>query len=83
MRVALVSRLREHERAAQERVAREGDAGMVRALVEAGFIDERSFDRQVELLRVCNRTDCVAYLMERHRGQGGGRARPSRGRFAL
>ena len=56
---------------------------MVRALVEAGFIDERTFDGQIELLRACNRTDCVAYLMEWHRGQGGGKARPSRERFAL
>ena len=83
MRAALVARLRDQERAAQERVAREGDAGMVRALVEAGFIDERTFDGQIELLRACNRTDCVAYLMEWHRGQGGGKARPSRERFAL
>ena len=83
VRAALVARLRDQERAAQERVAREGDAGMVRALVEAGFIDERTFDRQIELLRACNRTDCVAYLMEWHRGQGGGKARPSRERFAL
>lgn len=42
---------------------------MVEALVRDGFIDERTFDRQIELLRACNRTDCVLYLMERHREQ--------------
>ena len=70
-RAVLVSRLREQEREAQERVAREGDCALVRALVEAGFIDERTFDRQIELLRACNRTDCVAYLMQWRREQGG------------
>lgn len=64
MRDYLVSQLRENEREAQERVARDGDLSVVQALVDAGFIDEGSFDRQIELLRSCNRTDCVAYLME-------------------
>lgn len=64
---ALVGYLREHEREAQERVAREGDRALVEALMDAGFIDERTFDRQIELLRVANRTDCVIYLMEEHR----------------
>ena len=54
---------------------------MVEALVRDGFIDNRTFERQIELLRACNRTDCVLYLMEQHREQ----ARPSsaRERFAL
>lgn len=83
-RALLVARLREQEREAQERVAREGDRAMVEALVNAGFIDERTFDRQIELLRACNRTDCVLYLMEWHREQGGA-AKPAstRDRFAL
>ena len=61
--------------------AREGDRNMVEALVKAGFIDDASFDRQIELLRACNRTDCVAYLMEHHRAQ----AKPTsaKERFAL
>ena len=68
-------------REAQERIAREGDRNMVEALVKAGFIDDASFDRQIELLRACNRTDCVAYLMEHHRAQ----AKPTsaKERFAL
>ena len=68
-RTALVAYLRDHEREAQERVAQEGDRAMVEALVRDGFVDERTFDRQIELLRACNRTDCVLYLMEQHRAQ--------------
>lgn len=83
-RALLVARLREQERETQERVAREGDRAMVEALVNAGFIDERTFDRQIELLRACNRTDCVLYLMEWHRTQGGEpKPTSSRDRFAL
>lgn len=88
-RAALAAYLREHEREAQERVAREGDRAMVEALVGAGFIDERTFDRQIELLRAANRTDCVIYLMEEHRkrttqsGKAGGPAPSARSRFAL
>lgn len=83
-RALLVARLREQERETQERVAREGDRAMVEALVNAGFIDERTFDRQIELLRACNRTDCVLYLMEWHRTQSGETKPPStRDRFAL
>ena len=80
-RSVLVSHLRALGREAQERVAREGDRNMVEALVKAGFIDDASFDRQIELLRACNRTDCVAYLMEHHRAQ----AKPAsaKERFAL
>lgn len=80
-RDALVAYLRNCERDAQERVAQEGDREMVEALVKAGFIDERTFDRQIELLRRGNRTDCVAYLMQWHRGQ----MKPSvaKDRFAL
>ncbi len=80
-RTALVAYLRDHEREAQQRVAQEGDRAMVEALVRDGFVDERTFDRQIELLRACNRTDCVLYLMEQHRAQ----AKPTsaRERFAL
>lgn len=80
-RAALVGYLRDRERAAQERVAQEGDRAMVEALVRDGFIDECTFDRQIELLRACNRTDCVLYLMEQHRAQ----AKPmsTKDRFAL
>ena len=66
-RAVLVARLREQEADALHRVAAEGDRAMVEALLRAGFIDERTFDRQIELLRACNRTDCVLYLMEQHR----------------
>ena len=87
-RAALVAQLGGCRREAQERIAREGDLAMVSALVDAGFIDEESFERQIELLRACNRTDCVAHLMEWHRAQtaakGGGSGAPSlRNRFAL
>lgn len=85
---ALVGYLREHEREAQERVAREGDRALVETLVDAGFIDERTFDRQIELLRAANRTDCVIYLMEEHRKRTAsssreGGAPSARERFAL
>ena len=69
-RAALVSQLRDQEPDAMRRVAREGDRSMVEALTAAGFIDERTFDRQVELLRSCNRMDCVAYLMQWRRLHG-------------
>ncbi|HIY83592.1 MAG TPA: leucine-rich repeat domain-containing protein [Candidatus Rubneribacter avistercoris] len=89
-RAALVRALRSQGRPALERVAREGDVAMVRALVEAGFIDDEVFERQIELLRACNRTDCVAYLMELHREQreaanagAAGGAKSLRDRFAL
>lgn len=68
-RTALVGYLRDREREVQQRVAQEGERAMVEALVRDGFVDERTFDRQIELLRACNRTDCVLYLMERHRKQ--------------
>lgn len=88
-REALVAYLRGCEREAQERVARDGDRAMVAALVEAGFIDERTFDRQIELLRACNRTDCVVYLMDwrqkKRASEAGGASGTSaaRDRFAL
>lgn len=80
-RTALVAYLRDHEHEAQQRVAQEGDRAMVEALVRDGFVDERTFDRQIELLRACNRTDCVLYLMEQHRAQ----SKPTsvKDRFAL
>ena len=49
-RAALVAYLREHEREAQQRVAQEGERVMVEALVRDGFIDNRTFERQIELL---------------------------------
>lgn len=74
VRDALVAQLRDVQREAQQRIAREGDRAMVAALVDAGFIDGETFARQIELLRACNRTDCVAYLMEWHREQAEGSA---------
>lgn len=63
-RSACVAQLREREKETLQRVAREGSQPLVAALVLAGFINEDTFDRQIELLRVCNRADCVAYLMQ-------------------
>lgn len=80
-RAVLVARLREQEAEALHRVAAEGDRAMVEALLRAGFIDERTFDRQIELLRVCNRTDCVLYLMEQHREKT--KSVATKDRFAL
>lgn len=64
VRQALVDRLRAQGPEAYRRVARDGECAEVEALFEAGFIDEGSFDAQIELLRSCNRTECVALLME-------------------
>ncbi|MEG2478425.1 hypothetical protein [Gordonibacter sp.] len=89
VREVLVAYLRSHEREAQERIARDGDRAMVAALSEAGFIDERTFDRQIELLRARNRTDCVIYLMDRRQKQraseaaGQAEVPAARDRFAL
>lgn len=69
VREVLVAYLRSHEGEAQQRIARDGDRAMVAALVDAGFIDERTFDHQIELLRACNRTDCVIYLMDQRQKQ--------------
>lgn len=88
---ALIARLDARRREAQQRVARDGDAAMVAALLDAGFINEETFDAQIELLRSCNRTDCVLYLMEeRHkrfgapaREEGKPARRSARDRFAL
>lgn len=87
---AFAQEVRAAGRAAMVRVAREGDAAMVRALADAGLMDGKRFDAQIELLRQANRMDCVAFLMEWHRGQNGGckQAAPSaassiRSRFAL
>ncbi len=68
----LVRMLLERKRDAMERVAQEGDVSMVEKLAEAGFINDETFDRQIELLRARNRTDCVLFLMEWHRRQGAG-----------
>ncbi len=69
LRNTFVEQLRAHEQETLERVAQEGDRSMVEALIEAGFINDNTFDRQIELLRVRNRTDCVLYLMEWRRAQ--------------
>ncbi|MEA5021177.1 MAG: leucine-rich repeat protein [Gordonibacter sp.] len=69
VREVLVAYLRSHEGETLQRIARDGDRAMVTALVDAGFIDERTFDRQIELLRACNRTDCVIYLMNQRQKQ--------------
>ena len=64
----LVAQLRAEADAAMEYVAREGDSETVARLVDVGFIDDATFDRQIELLRRANRTDCVMLLMERRHG---------------
>ncbi|RKI97152.1 hypothetical protein D7W09_01080 [bacterium D16-34] len=68
-RDTLVRMLLERKREAMERVAQEGDVTMVEQLAHAGFINAETFDQQIELLRVRNRTDCVLFLMEWHRRQ--------------
>ncbi|MBO4364815.1 MAG: hypothetical protein J5804_00805 [Eggerthellaceae bacterium] len=81
-RESIVGQLRSNAQEAMEFVAREGDTQMVARLADAGFIDESTFDTQIELLRRANRTDCVMLLMERRRAQ----AQPvasARTRFAL
>lgn len=84
---ALMERLREQEQEARRRIARDGDRRQIEALLAAGFIDEASFDDQIELLRACNRTDCVLFLMEEHKRRHGGacsdRRASARERFAL
>lgn len=87
VREALVARLREREDDARRRIAQDGDVAEVAALLAAGFIDDASFDAQIELLRSCNRADCVLFLMEEHRRrhgeEAGAKRRSSRDRFAL
>lgn len=64
MRDRIVDTLRERADEVIPSVAREGDIALVRALAEAGFLDDAAlFDRQIERLRASNRTDCVLYLM--------------------
>ena len=64
MRDRIVDSLRERAAEAVRDVAREGDIAMVRALADAGFLnDVELFDRQIERLRASNRTDCVLFLM--------------------
>ena len=64
MRDRIVEALRERAAEAVQYVAREGDIAMVRALADAGFLnDAELFDRQIERLRASNRTDCVLFLM--------------------
>ena len=89
-RDAFAQEVRAAGRAGLVRVAREGDVAMVRALADAGLMDGKRFDAQIELLRQANRMDCVAFLMEWHRQQAGGRglevpsaASGVRSRFAL
>ena len=88
MRDRIVEALRERAAAAVQYVAREGDIAMVRALADAGFLnDAELFDRQIERLRACGRTDCVLFLMNwQHDRQEAARAatpKRARDRFAL
>lgn len=86
----IVEALRDRAPEAVQYVAREGDIAMVRALAEAGFLDDAAlFDRQIERLRASNRTDCVLFLMnwqhDRREAAAPAAAPPqrSRDRFAL
>lgn len=88
MRDRIVDALRERAAEAVQYVAREGDIAMVRALADAGFLnDVELFDRQIERLRASNRTDCVLFLMNwQHDRQEAARAatpKRARDRFAL
>ena len=88
MRDRIVDALRERAADAVQYVAREGDIAMVRALAEAGFLDDAElFDRQIERLRASNRTDCVLFLMNwQHDRAGASRAatpKRARDRFSL
>ncbi|MEC4183625.1 hypothetical protein VJ918_02270 [Adlercreutzia sp. R21] len=88
MRARIVDALHERAADAVAYVAREGDIAMVRALAEAGFLDDAAlFDRQIERLRASNRTDCVLFLMnwQHDRTQTARATTPQRARdrFAL
>ncbi len=88
MRDRIVEALRERTAEACQYVAREGDIAMVRALADAGFLDDGDlFDRQIERLRASNRTDCVLFLMnwQHDRSEAARAAAPQRARdrFAL
>lgn len=88
MRDRIVEALRERAVEACQYVAREGDIAMVRALADAGFLDDGDlFDRQIERLRASNRTDCVLFLMNwQHDRTEAARAtapQRARDRFAL
>lgn len=87
VRDALCARLRSAGNAVLQRVAREGSVLLVKALWQAGFIDDSNFDAQIELLRQANRADCVLFLMEARGGGAAARKQekvPSaRSRFAL
>ena len=88
MRDRIVEALRERAVEACQYVAREGDIAMVRALADAGFLDDGDlFDRQIERLRASNRTDCVLLLMNwQHDRTEAARAtipQRARDRFAL
>ncbi|WP_302961655.1 hypothetical protein [uncultured Adlercreutzia sp.] len=88
MRARIVDVLRERAADAVAAVAREGDISCVRALAEAGFLDDAQlFDRQIERLRASNRTDCVLFLMnwQHDRAEAVRAAAPKRARdrFAL
>ena len=88
MRARIMDALRERAADAMAAVAREGDIACVRALAEAGFLDDAQlFDRQIERLRASNRTDCVLFLMnwQHDRAEAVRAAAPKRARdrFAL
>lgn len=83
MRTRIVDALRERVVDTVAAVAREGDIACVRALAEAGFLDDAQlFDRQIERLRASNRTDCVLFLMnwQHDRAEAARAAAPKRAR---
>ena len=83
VRASIVSQMLANSREVMEYVAREGDSETVAKLMDAGFINDGNFDEQIEMLRRCNRTDCVMLLMERHRAKNAGKQKSVKSRFAL
>lgn len=82
-RASIVSQMLANSREVMEYVAREGDSETVAKLMDTGFINDGNFDEQIEMLRRCNRTDCVMLLMERHRAKNAGKQKSVKSRFAL
>lgn len=84
VRKSLVAYLNDHLAEAQRYISRQADCAMLDALMDAGFINDTTFDKQIELLRSLNRTDCVLYMMERHRKEhAASQPKSTRERFAL
>lgn len=84
---SIVGALRDQADEAIARVARDGDAALVRAVAGSGFLDDASlFERQLERLRACNRVDAVLFLMDWRHGrepEGSRAGRSARERFSL